>query len=156
MSKRRHWGIEFNGFKEYAERLDKLDGDLKQITEECLEFIPDMVNPGLISAIDKHERTGKTRKSIIEGQKVEWNGNCGSIQVGLKISNGGLPALFLMYGTKPHTPCNQFGRQKGTNPGIDADEEIYDALWGRKINNKIHKKQKEIFEKAIKERMEGG
>lgn len=151
------WGIQFDGFTALSERYQKLGGDLKEIANECLTFIPRKVNPKLKKAMDKHERTGKTEKTIVEGQSPTWAGDTATIKVGFDISNGGLPSIFLMYGTARHTPVNQYGtpRREGAkeNPGFDADKKLYNAIFGTAVRKEISTEQEQIFIDAIEKRL---
>lgn len=147
------WGIKFDGFTELSERYMKLGGDLKEIATDCLEFIPAKVNPGLKTAINKHRRTGQTARSLYENGKVEWAGDVGTIHAGFDISHGGLPSIFLMYGTARHVPANQYGTPKRAgareNPGIKADKKLYNAIYGNTIQKEIADEQEKIYTTAI-------
>ena len=151
---RKRFGIEFSGFTDLITQFERLEGDIPKITEECLEIIPEMVNPELHKQMKSHKRTGNTEKSIVEHPKVEWEGSKATISVGFDISNGGLPSIFLMYGTAKHAPANQYGVYKNkTNKGYDGFTSIYNAIFGATTAAKIGEKQKEIILNAIKERM---
>lgn len=158
MAKKRGWGINFEGFSELSERYLKLGGDLKNVADECLEFIPERVNPELKKAISKHRRTGKTARTLVEGQKPTWQGDTATIKVGFDISNGGLPSVFLMYGTARHVPVNKYGTPKRAgareNPGMKADKKLYNAIYGTAIQKEISEEQEKIYTDAIKKRLE--
>ena len=151
-SSKRKFGVKFEGFSEIAAELDRLQGDLKRTTEKALEFIPEVVNPELHNAMSKHKRSGKTEESITN-ENVSWEGTRATIPVGFDISHGGLPSIFLMYGTPRHAPANQYGAAGGTNRGMAQDKKLYNAIFGSSTNKKIAEKQKEIFEKEIKKVM---
>lgn len=148
-----NWGINFDGFTELSEKYQKLGGDLKEITDECLTFIPQKINPGLKSAIAKHKRTGNTEKSLQTGQRVQWANDVGTIKVGFDISHGGLASIFLMYGTPRHIISNQYGTPKRAeakeHPGISPDKKLYNAIYGRSIQREIAEKQNQIYLDAI-------
>lgn len=158
MAKKKGWGINFEGFTNLSERYQKLGGDLKKIADECLQFIPDAVNPGLKKAMAKHKRTGRTAGTLVEGQKPEWTGDTATIQVGFDISHGGLASVFLMYGTARHTPVNKYGTPKKPgakeNPGIKADKKLYNAIYGNAVQKEISQEQEKIYTQAVKERLE--
>lgn len=146
------FGIKFEGFQDIAEQYEKLGGDLKKITEQCLEFIPGDINPKLETAMQKHKRTGRTVESIAKDQQVEWEGNKASIKVGFNLSHGGLASIFLMYGTARHAPANQYGSPKkpgARTTGMEADKELFNSIYGSAIQKQISAKQAEIFEKAL-------
>lgn len=150
---RKRYGIEFSGFTEMAEKFQKLGGDLKQIATECLDVVPEMVNPSLEKDMTKHNRTRETARSIEERPRVEWYGTVGAIPVGFNLKEGGMPSIFLMYGTARHAPANQYGRAGGSNGGMNADRKLYNDIYGSAIKRKIGEKQQEILDKAIKKRM---
>lgn len=130
-------GLTFSGFEELVSKLDKLGGDLKSVTTEALEKSHGLVTPGIHKAMKKHHRTGDTEKSIVDNTKVEWEGTVASIEVGFDISSGGLPSIFLMYGT----------------PRMKKDTTLYNSIYGSSIRRKVQEAQSEIFSKAINERM---
>lgn len=158
MAKKKKWGVDFSGFSELSERYVKLGGDLKTIANECLEIIPEKINPELKAAIKKHKRTGRTEKSLATDQRPEWKGDTATIKVGFKISDGGLSSVFLMYGTARHTPVNQYGTPKRENakenPGIKQDKKLYNAVYGKTVQNEIAAEQEKIYNQAITKRLE--
>lgn len=152
------FGLKFDGVAELSEQIDKLGGDLKKVTEEALIFIPGEVTPKLRAAMAKHTRygrgtAGETARALVEGQQVQWSGSVASIAVGFDLKKGGMPSIFLMYGTPRHAPRNQYGgaTQQGAkdHPGTQADRELYDAIYGKRIQAEISKKQRQIFEEAL-------
>lgn len=155
---RKKWGINFDGFTELSEKYVKLGGDLKKVADDCLSFIPERINPELKTAISKHKRTGKTAQSLANDQKPEWTGDTATIKVGFKISEGGLPSVFLMYGTARHTPVNKYGTPKRAgakdNPGIKQDKKLYNAIYGASVQREISAEQEKIYNKAISKRLE--
>lgn len=126
--------IEFEGFDEVIARLSQLEGDVKGTTEQALQKTKQYIHENLKIAMQKHNRTFATVKSLDEGSRVNWQGSIGSIDVGFDISNGGLPSIFLMYGT----------------PRIRKDQKLYDAIYGEKTKDEIMKLQEEIFFDAIR------
>lgn len=154
------FGVQFDGFTELAQELEKLSGNLQDAIEESLEVIPKIVNPKLKSAIGKRDGgSGRTADSLVEKPKVEWDGLKASISVGFDIDNGGLASIFLMYGTAKHAPSNQYGKPKKTNPKMsftEQDKELYDAIYSKQIQKQISEKQQEIFTQAIEKAWKGG
>ena len=96
----------------------------------------------LMSLLAPHRKTGDTEKSLDKNPTVEWYGYEASENVGFHISEGGLPSIFLMYGT------TVFGQ-----PHIDPDKELHDAIYGTKTKKEVHKIQREVMEKAIERAM---
>lgn len=127
--------LQFSGFEEYAERLDKLGGNLKKTTEKALEATHGYITPKVEQAFREHDikYSGDTGRAIIRNGSVEWNGAIASIGVGFKVSNGGLPSIFLMYGT----------------PRIPADTDLFNSVYGSKTKKEVKALQEKIFAEEI-------
>lgn len=131
--------LNMRAIEEYAERLDKLGGDLNKTVEEALKKSVEHVTPKIQQAMQKHRQTGNTANSIVTTSNVEWDGTLAKIKVGFNISDGGLPSIFLMYGT----------------PRMRKDAKLYNAIYGAKTKKEVTEIQQEIFLKAIRKKMEG-
>ena len=125
--------LEFAGFEEMAERLDKLGGDLKKTTEKALIETHKLLTPKVEEAFRKHDvkYSHSTMKSLKKDSKVEWNGSTAEIGVGFKISEGGFPSIFIMYGT----------------PRMQPDKKLYNSIYGNK--KKVKELQEGIFAEEI-------
>lgn len=125
--------LEFAGFEEMAERLDKLGGDLKKTTEKALIETHKLLTPKVEEAFRKHDvkYSHDTMKSLKKDPKVEWNGSTAEIGVGFKISEGGFPSIFIMYGT----------------PRMQPDKKVYNSIYGNK--KKVKELQEGIFAEEI-------
>lgn len=127
--------IQFGGFEEYAEKIDKLGGDLKSIFNEALVESKKLVTPEIKNRMEKHHLTGVTESTIDETSEVTWSGTTGEIKIGFNFGNGeGLPSIFLMYGT----------------PRMKKDTALYNSIYGAATKKKITALQKEIFERELK------
>lgn len=153
MAKKNRLSIDFKGFQEYYEKLDRMGTDIKKVTEEALEKSFRTVTPGIQAAIAPHSVrfTGATEDSLVKEPNVKWDGNTGSVKVGFDITNGGLPSIFLMYGTPRHGVENQYGKASGSHPGMAVDQTLYNSIYGTSTKNKVRKVQKEVFDKALQE-----
>lgn len=125
--------LEFAGFEEMAERLDKLGGDLKKTTEKALIETHKLLTPKVEEAFKRHDvkYSHSTMKSLKKDPKVEWNGSTAEIGVGFKISEGGFPSIFIMYGT----------------PRMQPDKKLYNSIYGNK--KKVKELQEGIFAEEI-------
>ena len=139
MAKKNKLSIDFAAFAEQAEILEKVGGNLNDTVDTILEESKDLVNAQLHAEMLKHHRTGQTELSIRDGAKVEWEGMTAKIAVGFDIANGGLPSIFLMYGT----------------PRMQKDQQLYNAVYGSSTKRKIKELQSQIFDAAIKKAMGG-
>ena len=137
--KKNRIGLQFKGFDEYAEKLERLGGDLKSVTERALQDTHRFITPQLHNDMKRHRKTGQTEKSIDDHAKVEWQGTEASIGVGFSIRSGGLPSIFLMYGT----------------PRMPKDTKLYNDIYGSKTRKEIAKLQEKVFAREIRRRMGG-
>ncbi len=125
--------LEFTGFEEYAERLDKLGGDLKKTTEKALIETHKLLTPKVEEAFRRHDvkYSHDTMKSLKKDARVEWDGSVAAIGVGFKISEGGFPSIFIMYGT----------------PRMQPDKKVYNSIYGNR--KKVRELQEKIFAEEI-------
>ena len=139
-------------FQEYADKLEKLGGNLRGAVERALEESADYVNDNLGRDIKPHRRTGKTEKSLRKDWKVEWQGMTASIPVGFDVTKGGLPSIFLMYGTPKHGPV---GKRPGAtgHPGTKQDKKLYNDVYGTATKRKVQEIQEKVFAEYIEKIM---
>lgn len=131
--------ISFDGYKDLKEKLDSIGGEsTKRAVEGALKASQQLIARQANEAMLPHERTGTTRKSIVKDGAVVWEGDTASINIGFDLENGGLPSIFLMYGTKLHG-----------QPHIKPDRELYNAVYGSQTKKEIKKIQEEVFNKVI-------
>ena len=132
--KKKKSGIDFSGFEELAEKLDSIGGKaLDRGVESALIASHRVITPEVKKAIAPHRLTGDTEKSIKSDSRVEWVGTKASVKVGFDISNGGLPSVFLLYGT----------------PKISPDRKLYNAFFGGATKKKVRQAQEEVINKII-------
>lgn len=148
---RAKFSLDFKGFAEYAEKLDRLGGDLRAAADEALKQTADHITGNLEADMTRHNKSGKTVGSLVKNQSVEWVGNVAEIDVGFDIANGGLPSVFLMYGTPRHGPIGPHGG----HPGTDADKKLYNDIYGSGTKRKVREIQEKVFAEAIKRKMGG-
>ncbi|WP_286144703.1 hypothetical protein [Bacteroides caecimuris] len=127
--------VEFDGFDEMVARLSKIGGSAKKTTEKALKATHSIITKEAEKAIKPHRRTGATERSLIKKAEIEWGGLIAEVEIGFDIDNGGLPSIFLMYGT----------------PRIKKDQKLYNAFKGKKTLDKVHEVQEEIFFSAIRD-----
>lgn len=132
--------VDFNGFATLKKQLDALGGDAtKRAVESALKASQNIVANNVSAAMQPHNKTGDVAKSIIDGSPVEWTGDTAAVGVGFKISNGGLPSIFLMYGTQVHG-----------QPHVKPDMNLYNAVYGTAVKKQIREIQKQAFETVLK------
>lgn len=126
--------IEFDGFEEVIARLTKLDGDIKGVTEKALRETHKVITHKAEEAIGPHKETGATEKSLKKNAEIKWVGGEASVETGFSIRNGGLPSIFLMYGT----------------PRMKKDQNLYNAFFGNKTKKEVMELQENIFYDEIR------
>ena len=129
--------LRFDGLEEYIQRLENLDKDIRPVVEESLIESKRLVHQEIQTAMAPHNRTYQTVKSLAKEEKVEWNGSVASIDVGFDLGNGGMPSIYLMYGT----------------PRMAKDQKLYNAIYGTSVRKKVAELQKKRFQEAVGERM---
>lgn len=134
--------VEFAGFDEVLKKLNKLGADTKQITEDALQKSFDIVTKKAEAAIAKPNlpaggkfSTGRTEESLTRTLEVTWTGTEASAPVGFNIKKGGLPSIFMMYGT----------------PRYMKVQAVYDAFYSSATEGDVLNAQREVFFKAMEE-----
>lgn len=131
--------VDFSGFDVLKKQLDAIGGDAtKRAIESALKASQQVVAEQVNTAMIPHTRTGKTQRSIVRNTPVEWTGDTAAIGIGFDISGGGLPSIFLMYGTKLHG-----------QPHIEPDRNLYNAVYGAQTKKKIMEMQEQAFNKVL-------
>lgn len=127
--------LDFPMFDHLKQQLEKAGGNaLKTAVDKALTESARFTDKELEKAIAPHRKTGRTEKSLEGESRTEWSGTTASIDVGFDISDGGLPSIFLMYGTKVHG-----------QPHVAPDRKLYNALYGSRVTNQIKKIQEDAF-----------
>lgn len=132
-------GLQFSGFEEVIVRYEKLGGNVKKVAEDALVESQKIISEKSRIAIEPHSYTGDTEKSLTCDGMVTWVGLTAEIGVGFRIRNGGLPSVFLMYGT----------------PRMAKDSKVYNAVYGTSTKKEVGVAQEKIFFEAIDKIMGG-
>lgn len=98
------------------------------------------------NAMIPHNKTGHTVSTLVEA-KVEKGHHTLDIDVGFDIANGGLPSIFLMYGTAKHEP---------NHPATAPDKRLYNVFYGKGVRAKITRMEKQEVQEAINRRLKNG
>lgn len=125
--------LQFKGWEDVIDNLRDMEKDVNKAVENALNKSKEYVTQNAISAISPHHRSGKTEGSIDEDYRVSWKGGIAETEVGFHIRQGGLPSIFLMYGT----------------PRMNKDQKLYDAFYGRKTEKEVGEIQKNELLKVL-------
>ena len=125
--------IDYYGTDELIQKLDRLGGNVDEVLASALLKSAEKPKEEMLAYIEEHKRTGLTESTFTENIEHERDSGTIYLEVGFDIKKGGLPALFLNYGT----------------PTIEPSFFINNAI----DNNidEIKRVQIETIEKAIKE-----
>lgn len=139
-------GLQFTGWENYMDKLDKLGGTklMKKGVDKALIESKKHVNPVIEKSMSKlpaggKYSTGDTKKSIDKEYKVDWSGMTGEIKVGFDFKKSGLTSIFLMYGTPRMKPVSG----------------LKNAIYGAKTKKEISEIQEKVLSDVIKKVMEG-
>jgi hypothetical protein len=136
--------IQFDGLEVYRKQLEQLGGGqaVKRAFDEALEESQKLIAEKVTAAMSPHNNTGKVKRSIITHDPPEWTGDTGAVNVGFDIMGGGLPSIFLMYGTQ------LYGQ-----PHIQPDRNLYNAVYGATVRKQIREIQEKAFSRVLNEVM---
>lgn len=102
---RKKFSIDYSAFSDYAEMLDNLGADLKEIFDDAMGQAAETVQDDVRAAMAANNlpakgqySQGDTEGSIISDPKVEWSGNVGEIGLGFDKTKSGAGG-FLITGT---------------------------------------------------------
>lgn len=138
--------IQIEGFDAILRRLSGVEGAARKATEEALRQTADLVKHNVEQAMVKSNMpaggkysSGRTMEALVRNARVEWNADTASVSVGFDIKHGGLPSIFLMYGT----------------PRMKKMQKLYNAFYSAKTRKEITELQERIFFDAIRRAEDG-
>lgn len=148
MAKKNRIGLQFKGWEETIEKLDRIGGTdaIKRGVAagliESKKYINPIIKKNIAAA--KLPAKGKfshggTELSIDDDLTIDWNALTGSIKIGFDFKKSGLKSIVLMYGTPRMKPA------KG----------LKSAIYGSKTKKEIAAIQEEAVNKVI-DRIMGG
>lgn len=147
--KKNRISIDFDGFDEMAERIDKLAGlaGLQKAVEKGLKASKDYVNAEAEKAMQKSKlpakgkySKGDTLQGLDRNTSVDWKdgGTYATVKIGFDLSQN-ITSIFLMYGT----------------PRMAPDKALYNAFYSAKTKRKVKEVQKEVVTEYLEEIMRG-
>ena len=131
--------IDFSGFSDYAEQIEKLGGSLKEVFTEALEKAAETIQADTLAALDngnlpaggKYSK-GDTADSVIDDLEVTWSGSLGEISVGFDKTKPGAGG-WLITGT----------------PKMSPDKALNQIYKSQSYMNKRKKEMEEVFIEAV-------
>lgn len=117
-------------------RLDSLGGNSKEIADKALretfEIVTEKAAESAMNAnlpAGGRYATGATAGSLKTDADVEWSGLVAKTDTGFSIKGGGLPSIFMIYGT----------------PRYMKNQKMYNAFYGSATKKQIVKAQENAF-----------
>lgn len=142
-SKRRknYIDVDFSNFADFAEKLDQLNADIKDIFGEAMEDAAQIVQADVSSAVSSANlpaggrySDGDTAASVISSPEVKWSGSVGEVGLGFDKTKPGAGG-FLTTGT----------------PFMHPDYKLQDIFMTKKYARKITDRITERLQKALDE-----
>lgn len=142
MAKKSKFAFNFEEMDDLAEKLDKAGGSIHDAADRALKATHKYMTPNLEAGIRRHRRTGDTAQSLDRRGGVVWENDLKAhVNIGFDLEDGGVPSIFLMFGTPKH----------GNHPGIKADSKLKSAAFGAKVKRDVAAIQRQEMEKALQE-----
>ena len=140
-SRKNFISLDFSVFADYAERIDRLNGDLKKIFGDAMEQAAETVQDDTRDAVAAanlpaggNYSNGDTEASIISNPTVKWSGSMGEIGLGFDKTVPGAGG-FLITGT----------------PSMQPDYALEDIYVRKKYARKIKEQIEEELQDALDE-----
>ena len=135
--------FDFPMLKKLQKQLEEIGGNaLDEAVDKAITDSHAFVTKQLEDAIAPHQKTGRTERYLDKKADIIKTGTSYSADVGFHITEGGLPSIFLMYGTKVHG-----------QPHIAPDKKLYNAIYGTATKEKVKEIQAQAFFETIEKVM---
>ena len=135
--------VDFAGFEQMREKLNRLGANTKVIAEDALKATNELVYAEAkkyiqaphLPAGGKYSRQEGSEASLRREPIITWNGNEAEGHMGFDMKQSGIASILLIRGT----------------PRMPKVQGLYNAFFGQ--TGEIQLAQKEVFEKALREIM---
>lgn len=134
-SKKSKFAFRFDEMSELAAKIEAAGGDLQKAAESALKATHGFITPQLNRGVSRHVQTGETKGSLEKKARVTWvHPMLARVEIGFDLSDGGVPSIFLMWGT----------------PKMKPDTNLRRAAYGAKVRREVAKIQREALETVLK------
>lgn len=138
-ARKNYIAVDFSNFEAYAEKLDRLNADLKKIFGDAMEDAAKQVQEDTRKAVENANlpaggiySDGETKASILRDVTPKWSGYMGEVHLGFDKTKPGAGG-FLITGT----------------PKMAPDAPLAEMYSGRKYQRQINKKIEEHLQKEL-------
>lgn len=132
--------LDFSGFDKILDELNEMGENAKEVTDDALREAFKIITRKAEDAIQKPNlprqgkySSGRSEKSLVHDPKITWSDSVASVDVGFNIKKGGLPTIFMMYGT----------------PRYMKVQALYDAFFGEQTEAEIFAAVSETYAKKL-------
>lgn len=133
-SKKSKFAFRFDEMADLATKIEAAGGDLQKAADSALKATHGYITPQLNRGISRHVQTGETKGSLEKKARVTWvHPMLARVEVGFDLMDGGLPSIFLMWGT----------------PKMKPDKNLRRAAFGPKVRREVAQIQREALEKVL-------
>lgn len=146
MAKKSKYAFNFKEMENLAAKIEKMaGGNLNEAVEEALQGTHDFITPKLAAGIARHDFTGSTEKSLDLAPAVVWVTPLkAQVNIGFDLTAGGVPSIFLMWGTP---------RRKASLMPID--QAFKNSAFGPAVKREVAKLQREALEAYLQKTLRG-
>ena len=145
MAKKSKWAFRFDEMEALAAKIEKMGGSLEEAVEDALQGTHDLITPKLAQNIARHTVSGDTEKSLDKAPAVTWkNPLVAQVNIGFDLTSGGVPSIFLMWGTP---------KRKASE--MPVDKKLKNAAFGPSVKREVAKLQREALEAYLQKTLRG-
>lgn len=130
--------LSFEGFDNVLRKLNTMEAGSKKAAEDALKKGFQIMTDKAAAAgypAQGHYATGRMAGSLVRSPSIKWSGTEASVDVGFNLKKGGLPWVFMAYGT----------------PRYMKVQAMYDAFYGSQTEGEVLNAARDIFYKAMGE-----
>lgn len=141
MAKKSKFAFNFEEMASLAEHIENMGGSLQKACDNALKATHEYITPQLSAGISRHHSSGDTEKSLEKAPRVVWETPLKArVSIGFNLADGGLPSVFLMWGT-PKRKASQ----------MPVDTALKNAAFGPKVKREVARLQREVLEAVVQE-----
>lgn len=136
MAKKSKFAFRFDEMEDLADKIQKMGGSIQEAADEALRQTHDFITPKLDAGIARHHVSGDTGDSLVQTPAIVWeNPLLAKVNIGFDLKEGGLPSIFLMWGTP---------RRKASD--MPVDKALKNAAFGPAVKREVARIQREALE----------
>lgn len=145
VAKKSKFAFRFDEMEDLADKIEKMGGSLQAAADDALRKTHDFITPKLDTGIARHHVSGDTEESLVHSPAIAWESPLlAKVSIGFDLKDGGLPSIFLMWGTP---------RRKASD--MPVDKALKNAAFGPAVKREVAKIQREALEAFLHKILRG-